>query len=117
MSEKVSLWALFGVAAIALALMASIGNSAVTGKATELWQPRAIPAQTPPLQDVMLVTADTSPEKVIVETDDTAFTALAERMEKVEKTTCYLINLQLDRDAGRLTHPELISTTCPRWLH
>lgn len=107
MNDKVSLWTLFGVAAIALVLMAIMSDNTATGEFTGPRPPRAIPAPRPPPR----VVVDRSP--VVVDDYDAADEAMADRMAHVEKATCYLINLQLDTE----TPPDKISSRCPTWVY
>lgn len=117
MSQKVSIWALVGVAVTALMLMAfnaHTSTSEVTGNIIGPRPPRATPAPTPPIGLEMAQRPHMAEDSTGI--DRAAYTAMAEKMAKIEQHQCYLINLQLDRDAGKQTPVELISKTCPRWV-
>ncbi|MBS3147903.1 hypothetical protein J4219_03385 [Candidatus Woesearchaeota archaeon] len=107
MNKKGSMWALLTVAAIALATLAIIGTGmSLTGDVTGPRPPRIAP-----LRPVVI----DRPETVVYE-QPAASDAMADEMAQIERSVCYLINLQLDKDAGLQTPPERISTSCPLWI-
>lgn len=97
---------LLSVAVLALASFALIGKGmSPTGDATGPRTPRIAP---PPA-------VIERPDRIAYERP-AATEAMADEMAQIERSVCYLINLQLDRDAGLQTPPERISKACPAWI-
>ena len=112
MHKKGSMWMLLSVALVALGLLALVGlDSSSAGEVTGPRVPRAGPK--PPL--VRPVVVDRVPDTIVYESSEAA-EATADEMAELQRSVCYLINLQLDSDSGKNTPPERISSVCPAWV-